>query len=125
MASAGIVLPADFVIRQFVLKEPKETQMEMQMKLPKLYAFVRVASQIVAALGCITGLVTLYATLKLFRLSFMLGMAEAAMGVFFIVGSLVVLGLIYGFLAIVKAQVDIRNATVLSMHMTESPKNVQ
>ena len=90
-----------------------------------MYAFVRVASQIVAALGCITGLVTLYATLKLFRLSFMLGMAEAAMGVFFIVGSLVVLGLIYGFLAIVKAQVDIRNATVLSMHMTESPKNVQ
>ena len=90
-----------------------------------MYAFVRVASQIVAALGFITGLVTLYATLKLFRLSFMLGMAEAAMGVFFIVGSLVVLGLIYGFLAIVKAQVDIRNATVLSMHMTESPKNVQ
>ena len=44
MASAGIVLPADFAIRQFVLKEPKEPQMEMQMKMPKLYAFVRVAS---------------------------------------------------------------------------------
>ena len=67
----------------------------------------------------------MYATLKIFRVSFMLRMAEAAIGVFFIVGSLVVLGLIYGFLAIVKAQVDIRNATVLSMHMTESPKNVQ
>ena len=99
--------------------------MEMQMKLPKLYAFVRVASQIVAALGCITGLVTLYPAIKMFRFSFMMGISVAAMGVFYIVGSLVVLGLIYGFLAIVKAQVDIRNATVLSMHMTESPKNVQ
>ena len=125
MASAGIVLPADFVIRQFVLKEPKETQMEMQMKLPKLYSFVRVASQIVAALGCIMGLVTLYPAIGMFRFSFMMGMAVVAMGGFYIVGSSAGLGLIYGFLAIVKAQVDIRNATVLSMHMTESPKNVQ
>ena len=75
--------------------------MEMQMKMPKLYAFVRVASQIVAALGCITGLRSLYATLKIFRVSFMLRMAEAAIGVFFIVGSLVVLGLIYFFMSIV------------------------
>ena len=106
--------------------------MEMQMKLPKLYAFVRVASQIVAALGCIMGLVTLYPAIGMFRFSFMpgwertlMGMTVVAMGGFYIVGSLAGLGLIYGFLAIVKAQVDIRNATVLSMHMTESPKNVQ
>ncbi len=95
--------------------------MEMQMKLPKLYALVRIASQIVTALGCIMGLVTLYPAIGMFRFSFMMGMSVAAMGAFYIVGSLTGLGLIYGFLAIVKAQVDIRNAVVLQMHMT-SPK---
>ena len=55
--------------------------MEMQMKMPKLYAFVRVASQIVAALGCIMGLVTLYPAIGMFRFSFMMGMSVVAMDV--------------------------------------------
>jgi len=97
----------------------------MEMKLPPLYNFVRIAAQIVTALGCITGLVTLYPALSMFRFSFMMGMSVAVMGIFYIVGSLTGLGLIYGFLAIVKAQIDTRNATVLRMHMTDPPQPVQ
>ena len=99
--------------------------MEMQMKLPKLYALVRIDSQIVTALGCIMGLVTLYPAIGMFRFSFMMGMSVAVMGIFYIVGSLTGLGLIYGFLAIGKAQIDTRNATVLRMHMTDPPQQVQ
>ena len=93
-AHSGDALPARPTTTQPTLEQCKE------MKLPPLYNFVRIAAQIVTALGCITGLVTLYPALSMFRFSFMMGMSVAVMGIFYIVGSLTGLGLIYGFLAI-------------------------
>lgn len=102
--------------------------MENEMSLPKLYTFVRVIAQIGVILGCIVGAVQLYGgfvasqyavTTTIFEDGFIEGMlvilsslTVMSAGVITIALSFAGLGITYGFLSIVKAQIDSRNAIV-------------
>lgn len=84
--------------------------MDDQMSLPPFYSVVRITAQIGAVLGCITGTIEIAGGLSAFQLGWLAGLTALSVGVYTILLSLAALGVAYGFLAIVEAQVDSRNA---------------
>lgn len=86
--------------------------MEIEMSLPKYYDLVRVVAQIGAVLGCIAGLVAVLSGFATFQYGMMAGMPSIFLGMGSIVISLAGLGVAYCFLAMVKAQIESRNAIV-------------
>jgi hypothetical protein len=86
--------------------------MENEMQLPKYYELVRIVAQVGAVLGCLAGVITIFGGLAAFRYGFMTGMTAIFGGVVTIVLSLAGLGVTYCFLAMVKAQIEARNAIV-------------
>lgn len=83
-----------------------------KMVLPQYYNLVRVVAQIVAALGCLAGVVLTLGALSAFKFGFIAGVSALFSGAMFILGSLAALGVTYCFLAMVKAQIDSRNAII-------------
>lgn len=86
--------------------------MENEMSLPKYYDLVKLVAQIGAVLGCIAGAVAILGGFGAFSYGFMAGMTAIFGGVVTILLSLAGLGATYCFLAIVKAQIDSRNAII-------------
>lgn len=92
--------------------QTKEKEMENEMPLPRYYGLVRLVAQIGAALGCLAGLMQIVSSFSAFKFGFMAGASVLFSGVLTIIGALAVLGVAYCFLAIVKAQIESRNAIV-------------
>lgn len=86
--------------------------MEREMTLPRYYELVRFVAQLGAVLGCMAGIVAILGSLAAFQLGFMAGMTAIFGGVITIILSLAGLGIAYCFLALVKAQIETRNAIV-------------
>lgn len=82
------------------------------MQLPQLYNVVKIAGQIIAILGCLSGISIVIFGFFAFQYGFVAGITPIFGGVMAILFSLASLGMTYGFLAIVKAQIDTRNAMV-------------
>lgn len=89
-----------------------EFEMEKEMEFPKYYDFVRLIAQIGAVLGIVVGIVTSFGGIAAFQYGFLTGMSVIIGGLFTIVASIFGLGVTYCFLAIVKAQIESRNAVV-------------
>jgi energy-converting hydrogenase Eha subunit H len=87
--------------------------MQQYMPLPPFYNLVLILAKIAAAIGCITGILTTFAALAAFNYGLLAGITAIAGGIYIILASLGGLGVAYGFLAIVKAQIDSRNALVM------------
>ncbi|MBQ1783597.1 MAG: hypothetical protein II007_08090 [Gammaproteobacteria bacterium] len=87
--------------------------MPQYMELPPFYNLVLVVAKIAAAIGCIMGTFTVLAGFGAFNYGLFAGLAAIASGIYFILASLGGLGVVYGFLAIVKAQIDSRNVLVM------------
>lgn len=100
--------------------------MQQYMKLPPYYNLVLIVAKIAAAIGCIMGILTIFAALAAFNYGLLAGLTAIAGGIYIILASLGGLGVAYGFLAIVKAQIDSRNALVMGTKLNEeifSPEN--
>ena len=82
------------------------------MKMPKYSGLIRVIAEVVARLGCLIGAIMIFVSFKAFDYGFMAGITAISSGIITIISSLAVLGFTYCFLAIVKAQIDSRNAIV-------------
>jgi len=98
-----------------VIDEMKEETMAM----PKLHGLVKVVFHIIAVLGCLGGLLVILEGFNRFGAKMMTNnvatekvLIASFSGVLVIVLSLTVLGLAYGYFAMVKAQIDSRNAIV-------------
>ncbi len=86
-----------------------EKHKDSDMALPQFYDLVRITSQIGAALGCIAGVFYVFGG---FKFGFMGGLISIFSGIFMVIFSLTGLGVAYCFLAIVKAQIESRNAII-------------
>lgn len=93
--------------------------MQQYMPLPPYYNLVLILAKIAAAIGCITGVLTTFAALAAFNFGLLAGITAIAGGIYIILASLGGLGVVYGFLAIVKAQIDSRNALVMGTKSNE------
>ena len=82
------------------------------MVMPKFASLAKLVSQVGACFGCFLGLVIIIAGLGSFQFGILAGIAAIGWGVASIVISLAGLGWTYCFLAIVKAQIDTRNAVI-------------
>lgn len=85
------------------------------MQLPPFYNLVRITAQIGAAIGCILGTITILGAFTAFNFGLVAGITAISGGIYIILASLTGLGVAYGFLAIVKAQIDCRNALVVGI----------
>ncbi len=92
------------------------------MEMPKYAGLVRVLAQIGAALGCLLGGLIIFGGLAAFRFGLLAGFSAILGGFWYILGSLAGLGIVYCFLAIVKAQIDTRNAVINYISHTQ-PQN--
>lgn len=86
--------------------------MKKEMALPRYYGLVRLVAQIGAVLGCLAGVVVMFISFAAFQFGFIAGISAMFNGVVIIILSLAGLGISYCFLAIVKAQIDTRNAII-------------
>ena len=84
------------------------------MARPKFFYLVKNISILGAVLGCITGSLIIIGSLDAFNWDFMAGIAAISGGVAIVLSSLVGLGLVFCFLAIVEAQIDTRNIVARS-----------
>lgn len=79
------------------------------MELPKYFGLVKIMAQIVAIIGCISGGITILTGLWS---GLTIGLSSIILGGITIAGSLAALGVSYCFLAMVKAQIESRNAII-------------
>ncbi|MGR5166339.1 hypothetical protein ACPV5L_03925 [Vibrio astriarenae] len=86
--------------------------MKNNMDLPQYYGLVKFVAQVGASLGCISGSVAILGGLGMFNFGFMAGITAISGGVLTIIISLAGLGVTFCFLAMVKAQIDTRNAII-------------
>ncbi len=86
--------------------------MEDEMPLPKYYGLVKFVAQLGALLGCIAGIVSIFGGMAAFNAGFTAGFTAIFGGIITILVALAGLGVAYCFLAMVKAQIDIRNVVV-------------
>lgn len=86
--------------------------MEKEMPLPEYYDLVRTFAMIGAVMGLLAGVATILFGLPALEYGFLAGVGAIFSGALIIIGSLAGLGVTYCFLAIVKAQIDTRNAIV-------------
>ncbi|MGR5063374.1 hypothetical protein [Photobacterium sp. DNB22_13_2] len=89
------------------------------MELPKFFYLVKNVSIVGAVLGCLAGSLVVLGGLDAFNWGFMAGMSAIAGGVATIISSLVGLGLVFCFLAIVEAQIDTRNIVARSLEQRD------
>jgi len=103
----------DEIKEEMIKEDVIEEAVEDVMALPRFYGLVRVVFQIIAVLGCLGGaLVILDFFNRSGGRSIERLISTSAPGILGIVLSLMLLGLAYCFLAMVKAQIDSRNAIV-------------
>lgn len=86
--------------------------MEKEMQMPQYYALVKTVAQIGAVLGIIAGILAVLGGFAAFQYGAVAGFTAIFGGAVTIVMSIVGLGVMYCFLAIVKAQIETRNAIV-------------
>ncbi|EGU38045.1 hypothetical protein [Vibrio splendidus] len=86
--------------------------MQNNMDLPQYYGLVKCMAKVGAGLGCISGAVAILGGLGMFKFGFMAGMTAISGGVLTVIMSLAGLGVTFCFLAMVKAQIDTRNAII-------------
>lgn len=86
--------------------------MEEEMAMPPFYDLVRKVAQVGAVLGCLAGVAMVIGGIGAFKFGFMAGVSGVFGGVVTVVLALASLGVSYCFLALVKAQIDTRNAVV-------------
>ncbi|MGV6816858.1 MAG: hypothetical protein ACWA44_06260 [Thiotrichales bacterium] len=86
--------------------------MEKEMQMPQYYGLVKTVAQVGAVLGVIAGIVAVLGGFAAFQYGAVAGVTAIFGGVVTIVMSIVGLGVMYCFLAIVRAQVETRNAVV-------------
>lgn len=86
--------------------------MERTMEMPKYYDLVRLVAQIGAVLGCLSGAFAILTGLSAFNYGVAMGFTAIFGGLVTIVLSLAGLGITYCFLAMVKAQIESRNAII-------------
>ena len=101
------------------MEERKVNLIEEMMVMPRFHGLVKVVFHIVAVLGCLGGLLVIIEGFNRFgakMLTYSWAMEKVLIagisGLLVIILSLTVLGLVYGYLAMVKAQIDSRNAIV-------------
>ena len=94
-----------------------------EMQLPKFYELIKVASQIVAVFGCLSGAASILASLSMFNWGVVAGFTAISSGVMIVVSTLVGLGLILCFLSMVQAQIDTRNMTLKMLNNQNSIKS--
>lgn len=82
------------------------------MEMPKYFSLVRLIAQLGALVGCVLGVIAFFGSVPMFKLGFSFGLAAISGGLYMFFGSLAALGVVYGFLAVVQAQVETRNAVV-------------
>jgi uncharacterized membrane protein YdbT with pleckstrin-like domain len=83
-----------------------------QMSYPPYLNLVKLISEITAALAVIIGVIGLISGFPAFQYGFMYGVTAITASAISIVSALVGLGIVYGFITMVMAQVDIRNAVI-------------
>jgi energy-converting hydrogenase Eha subunit H len=93
--------------------------MQKYMQLPPFYNIVLIVAKIAAAIGCISGILTIFAAFAAFNYGLFAGLTAIAGGIYIILASLGGLGIAYGFLAVVKAQIDSRNVLVMGASSNE------
>lgn len=81
-------------------------------QMPPFYGLVQFVALIGAILGCVFGAFIVFGGLAAFKWGFMAGVAATGSGAVTILASLAGLGITYCFLAMVKAQIDTRNAVI-------------
>ncbi len=89
-----------------------EFEVEKEMEFPKYYDLVRLVAQIGAVIGIITGVVMSFGGIAAFKYGLLIGMTVIIQGLATILVSIAGLGITYCFLAIVRAQIESRNAIV-------------
>jgi len=89
------------------------------MPMPKFHGLVKVIFHLIAVAGCLAGVFIIIEGYRMFGTKMMTGswaleqiFIASIYGVLVIILSLTVLGLAYGYLAMVKAQIDTRNAII-------------
>lgn len=82
------------------------------MEMPMLSRLVRILAVIGAVIGCAIGAAIVIGSFAAFQYGLLAGLFAMLGGIWYILGALAGLGIIYCFLAIVEAQIDTRNAVL-------------
>jgi len=96
--------------------------MKQDVVLPKHHNLILRGARLCVALFCIFGLSIIYSSFKLFNFGVTTGLLMFAQGVFYIVGSLVVLGVLTSILEGVRAQLETRNQMI---RLTENLSKIE
>ncbi len=83
--------------------------MSKELELPNNYKLILRGARLCVALICIFGLTLIYSSFKLFSLGGATALLILGEGVFYIVGSFVLLGVFHSFMESAKAQLETRN----------------
>ena len=86
--------------------------MNNEMQFPKFSGELRLIANIACATGCIAGVWMMLTGLMAFKFGLLQGVFAILPGWFVILGSIAGLALCHGFLAMVRAQIESRNAIV-------------
>jgi len=83
--------------------------MSNELELPNNYKLILRGAKLCVALICILGLTLIYSSFKLLSLGGAASFLLFGEGVFYIVGSFVILGVLQSFMESMKAQLETRN----------------
>jgi len=86
--------------------------MNKELELPNNYKLIRRGARVCAALISILGLTLIYSSFKLLTLGGTASLLLFGEGVFYVVGSFVMIGLLNSFMEGVKAQLETRNEMI-------------
>lgn len=95
-----------------IIADKRKNNGTRHMPYPPFLELITRVSEISAVIMVIVGLVELVGVFPAFQVGFMFGLSAMSTGVITIVGALMGLGMVYGFVTLVKAQVDMRNVLV-------------
>ena len=96
--------------------------MYSKMEMPRYSNMVRFVAQVGALFGVIFGLISFVGGFSAFKYGNFAAFSGMLAGIMTIVGSLASLGLVYCFLSLVEAQMDIRNAILSNLNIKSSEK---
>ncbi|WP_147361055.1 hypothetical protein [Colwellia sp. RSH04] len=86
--------------------------MSRELELPNSYKLILRGARLCVALICIFGLTLIYSSFKLFSLGAAAALLTLGEGMFYIVGSFVLLGVLHSFMESAIAQLETRNEMV-------------